>query len=264
MNNLLTNDVYYLDTSAFDHDDHGQGCNCRKCNANGRSYGVRLYKLDTMGIIACMHESEDVLSDWLYDADPDEVFYRSSEDLAVSTALQICSMRGYTIVGSDPFLLTREGPLWILTNGSCESTDHWTPSQFERLGIDYQKDSPYGPYPLTLQEQRFIGEDSLSLNDNDFDSLYLGYSAFWQGKKWLCPTLEYLKTEERDRGWIEEEKEKWRHIITPLDGSVVEEEALEDRYTLLLLIPFRSIGRLHIADFDGWKAFLEEGYHAQA
>jgi len=256
--------MYYLDECLLDHDRHGSGCDCGSCDGNGKAYGVSLYELDAEGIKAYLRLQAEIDAEsfeaWVEDADPVDVYYAPSEEAAVENALLAAKNQGYLLVDHDPFVVTEQGPLWFLTNGLCESTEHWTPLQFERLGLSYQKDGPYGPYPLTQQEERLIAANGFRTIKNGI--LRLGYSVLWQDKKWLCATIEYEFEDCNDVTEYEhfsEEQARWQKILTPLDGYALPEYSspLHDRYTLNLVVPFPvAIGQF--TDYWHWNNFLKE------
>ena len=78
---------------------------------------------------------------------------------------------------------TTRGPLWVLTDGTCENTGQWDTSVFSYYGASYQEDeSDRGAYPLTVQEAQFLQAEALGLPEYATE-MRLGYSAWWQGKK---------------------------------------------------------------------------------
>ncbi len=166
---------------------------------------------------------------------------------------------------------TTHGSVWILTNGECENTGHWDTAVFSYYGSDYQEgDHDSQSYPLTLQESQFLQPGGLDLPEYATEML-LGYSAWWQNRKWFCPILEYcyepegsadkhhgLQLQEMDllaqkdglRVFVESEAERLAALLFPLDGVVLLDlDSLPDRYSIHLFVPCeRVLARFQACD----------------
>lgn len=79
-----------------DHDKHGMGCECGKCNSSGHSYGVGIYEFtcECNGHDTCC-EHEDMLNSC---PEPIERVYSCSEESAYSEAERVCKEKGYAIM----------------------------------------------------------------------------------------------------------------------------------------------------------------------
>lgn len=155
---------------------------------------------------------------------------------------------------------TEQGPVYYLTNGSCESTDYWTPQTFDYLGLPYQGETEWGPYPLSREEERYIAEDGV--NTRAGGSLSLGYSIFWQGKKWLAPTIEYPysrlgRPSKRLKERVLAEERRIKRALDALGVQVIEDfDCCDDRLCLIVALPFEEVMKA-FGGLDSWKAFLQ-------
>lgn len=149
-----------------------------------------------------------------------------------------------------------DGPL-CLTNACCEPVDGG-PELFSRHGLKWSVDANGNFYPLTKDEARFIGEDSITM-PNGFHA-ELGYSFFYQGAKFVCASVEVAFNPEskdsRDKV-LAEVKAYASHIekaVVAVDGHVLitEDDVMGDRHTIHALIPFDRVPKMAI-DFDDWK-----------
>lgn len=171
---------------------------------------------------------------------------------------------------------TTHGPLWVLTNGLCENTGYWHTEVFRYHGASYQAAAGQEPYPLTHQEAAFIQPDGIDLPGYATD-LHLGYSVWWQNRKWLSPLLEYcyepedpaakhhgVERGEADffsrldclRAFVECEAERLSVLLHPMHGEVLLDlEGFTDRYAIHLLVPCGVV----LGQFRGseaWQHFL--------
>lgn len=98
-----------------------------------------------------------------------------------------------TATQSQPTRLISEadfGHVRFLTSGCCEDTGNVGAEELKAQGMDYQEYPNGDFYPLTDLESCFIAEEYVALGSNpEFDCL-LGYSAVYQGHKYLVPTIE--------------------------------------------------------------------------
>src|SRR5699024_1437696 len=78
--------------------------------------------------------------------------------------------------------------LVFLTSGCCENA-HGTIPLLEEHGLGYTLDNPYGFYPLTREEEQFIGEDIVPIGDTGLTGM-MGYSCLLAGEKWLLISIE--------------------------------------------------------------------------
>lgn len=149
-----------------------------------------------------------------------------------------------------------DGPL-CLTNACCEPVDGG-PELFSRHGLKWSVDANGTFYPLTKDEARYIGEDSITM-PNGFHA-ELGYSFFYQGAKFVGASVEVAFNPEskdsRDKT-LAEVKAYASHIekaVKAADGHVLvtEDDVMGDRHTIHALIPFDRVPKIAI-DFDDWK-----------
>jgi hypothetical protein len=175
--------------------------------------------------------------------------------------------------GSD--IQTSAGPLWLLTNGLCEDTDLWHPDVLRYYGASYQEDDGE-LYPLIAPEAQFIEPDGIVLPGYLTD-VRLGYSAWWQNRKWACPRLEYcyipadpdcqLHGLEREnpgywtrqdflRAFVESEAERLAPLVRAVQGEVLLDlVSFPDRYVLHMLVPFEHTCE-HFGTREAWHHFL--------
>ncbi|HEU5376888.1 MAG TPA: hypothetical protein VFV38_15740 [Ktedonobacteraceae bacterium] len=169
---------------------------------------------------------------------------------------------------------TSAGPLWLLTNGQCEDTGYWHPDVLRYHGESYQDGEDR--YPLIAPEAQFI-EPALLALPRYFTDLCLGYSAWWQARKWICPTLEYcyipadpdcqlhgLKRENPGfwtrpdtlRAFVEKEAERLASLVRAVQGEVLLDlVSFSDRYVLHLLVPCEQVS-VHFGTCEAWQRFL--------
>jgi len=148
-----------------------------------------------------------------------------------------------------------------LTNGCCESTDHVDAALFERLGLEAGSD--HGAfYPLTDRELKYIGEDYADVASGF--GAHLGYSALYQGGKYLMPSIELYfgeggnVTSEAALAYGKVFVDDVKGRISGIGGHVfLEEEHDEDRHLIQVLVPVEYV-MSKTEDFDAWKAHLED------
>lgn len=177
-----------------------------------------------------------------------------------------------------------------LTNGCTEDCEHFTEADFKALGLTYGASDSNNCvrtatlerpikitetfYPLTEEEQTFIGEDWAGELHGGF---CMGYAALFRGQKYLFPGLdvcywsanppfsrksygEYLcdSPEEAERE-AQRIAKRLRKKLKPHGGKVfvsVKDGCGPngDRHIVSVLLPFdvaQQCGR-----FDRWKQFL--------
>lgn len=81
-----------------DHDEHGIGCNCGKCNFKGRSFGISIYPFTC----PCENHNSSCLHEEMLDQNTEciERTYAHSEEAAMSEAKHRCQEQNYDIVFS--------------------------------------------------------------------------------------------------------------------------------------------------------------------
>jgi len=146
-----------------------------------------------------------------------------------------------------------------LTNGCCEDTGHVDAALLASLGLEageWEGDF----YPLTDAEAKYIYEDLADVADG-FGAM-TGYSALYQGKKFLMPSIELYFGEdgivsEADalafgKAYAEDVKAR----VEGIGGHVfLDEEHDQDRHLIQVLVPVEYAMR-NAKDFDGWKDHL--------
>lgn len=137
-----------------------------------------------------------------------------------------------------PFVPTEKGPLVYLVNGLQEDTGHWSPEEFDRLGIVYGEWEG-GPYPLTDWELSYCHDESFWTQADGLARV--SYAVFWQNRKWLCISIEY-QYEECAPSFVQRVYTEKRVLSEDLHISEAEiVEAFverDDRLELLLCIPY--------------------------
>lgn len=123
----------------------------------------------------------------------------------------------------------------VLTNGTTEHA--WGDSELlDRLGLSYQPDSPWGFYPLTTAEEKYVGEECIVL-PNGF-MVRLGYSCLYKGQKYLCPTIE-VEPEFHTAADAESYVNLIRPTIEKIGGHLLVEEHDENFSSeIRILVPF--------------------------
>ncbi|HEU5381591.1 MAG TPA: hypothetical protein VFV38_39725 [Ktedonobacteraceae bacterium] len=189
------------------------------------------------------------------------------------SAVQVAQILGEFGTGD---VQTTHGPLWFLTNGLAENTGHWHTDVFDYFGVGYQATVNEESYPLTPQEEQFIQPDGITLAEYA-TNLRLGYTVWWQDRKWFCPLLEYCYEPEdpilqyhgrgRERGdflsrpyclraFVESEAERLTALLRPLHGEVLLDlEGFTDRYVIYLLSPVADV-LARFPDNGAWHSFL--------
>lgn len=150
---------------------------------------------------------------------------------------------------------TTRDPLWFLTDRDCVDTGMWTPQVFAHDQAACQPG-----FPLTQEEAHFIAPGVLALERYPTD-LFMGYSAWWQRRKWYCPLLEYcyeplesysllheLRVEplaDRNvlRAFVRSEAER---LFLALQGSdegtvLLDLDSARDRFRLYLCVPVAAV-----------------------
>ena len=152
-------------------------------------------------------------------------------------------------------------PLY-LTNASCEVTHEYTEDLLRELGIPFSDAEDEFFYPLTKEEEKYIGHEMANVADG-FGAL-MGYSALYQRQKYLMPCIELYFGEdgqvskedalEYGRSLSAELKER----IEAIGGHVfMDEDNDKDRHLIQVLIPF-EYAKANAQSFEGWIAHLEE------
>jgi len=77
-----------------------------------------------------------------------------------------------------------------LTSGCCDDTGNVGAEQLDRLNMDYQTSADGYFYPLSLEEEMFIAEEFLELDEQRGIMALMGYSALLGDTKYLVPTIE--------------------------------------------------------------------------
>ncbi len=151
-------------------------------------------------------------------------------------------------------------PLYM-TNGCCEVTHDYVEDLLVKFGLP-AGDFEGGFYPLTKQEERYIGDDLADVADG-FGAL-LGYSALYQGQKYLMPSIELYfgedgaVTEEDALAYGQALKEEYSERLKAIGGHVFLEENWDnDRHLMQVLIPF-DYAFANAKDLDSWTTHLEE------
>jgi len=149
--------------------------------------------------------------------------------------------------------------LVYLTNGCCEDTGHVDAALFAKLGLEAGEwEGEF--FPLTDAELKYVYEDVADVADG-FGAL-TGYSALYQGKKYLMPSIELYFGEGGNVGdadalafgkaYVEDVKAR----VEGVGGHVfLEEEHDQDRHLIQVLVPF-EYAMANAKDFDGWKDHL--------
>jgi len=78
----------------------------------------------------------------------------------------------------------------FLTSGCCEDTGHVDAATLDRLGMDYQTSTNGYFYPLSLEEELFIAEEHLELDEQRGIMALMGYSVLFEDTKYLCLAIE--------------------------------------------------------------------------
>jgi hypothetical protein len=177
-----------------------------------------------------------------------------------------------------------------LTSGCCENCEHFTEEDFKALGLPYGASDPNNCvrtvtqerpisftevfYPLTEEEQTFIGEDWAGELHGGF---CMGYAALFRGQKFLFPSLEvcywsanppfsresygeYLcESPEQAERETQRIAKGLRKKVKPHGGKVF--VSLHDgcgpdgdRHTVSVLLPFNVAQQC--GSFEQWKHFL--------
>lgn len=145
-------------------------------------------------------------------------------------------------------------PLYVLTNQGCESTDHWSPEQFIQLGLEYSEWNGED-YPLTDEEAVLIS-DTHAITPAD-GTLLFGYSALFENKKWLMPSVEYMKPANLEA--IDNERLTIEKLVAPYQGKVtINSDGPKDRIILLILVPMAIIQE-EFRHASVWERYLERG-----
>lgn len=150
-------------------------------------------------------------------------------------------------------------PLY-LTNAVCEPTHDYVEQLLTDFGLTACEDHG-GFYPLTNDEQNYIGDEVIDVGDG-FQAL-LGYSALYQRQKYLMPSVEIFFGQGGNVSY-NEALEYGHALASELEQRVgavgghvfVREEGTRDNHVIQVLIPFdyaMSKGR----SFEDWKAHLE-------
>lgn len=149
--------------------------------------------------------------------------------------------------------LTLDGqPLYVLTNQGCENTGYWTPEQFALLGLEYGEWNGES-YPLTDGEATLISYKHVITPSGG--ELMFGYTALFQGQKWLMPSIEYMKPHRE----LAEERQTIEKLAAPYQGRVAREsEGPEDRVTMLILVPMKVVEEA-FGHARAWERYLERG-----
>lgn len=154
-------------------------------------------------------------------------------------------------------LLSRTEPdhqFLVLTNGMGDHA--WGDAALmDRLRLDYSIIPGDGFYPLTQDEIIYIADCGLDLPNGMH--LRLGYSCLYEGKKYLCPTIEI------EPGDIAALKDRSNFLtaviplIRAIGGHVVTEERTGTTtcHEIWLLIPF-SYAQQNAVDTSDWKIKL--------
>lgn len=159
-----------------------------------------------------------------------------------------------------PFGDGSKEPLY-LTSGTCEVTQ-----EYDDL-LD-KHNLPYGEfdgsfYPLTDAEAVYIADDMLMEVADGFGAL-TGYSALYQGKKYLMPSIEIGWGEDFGAANADEAldfanrfKAEIENRVSETGGHVIlgENEGV-DRHTVKVLVPFEYAAKV-ASDYQEWSDHLE-------
>jgi hypothetical protein len=175
-------------------------------------------------------------------------------------------------------------PIFI-TNATCENA-HGSMTLFRILGLSYSQMVEYVKkgiteydyitrqsdeeveehefYPLTADELKYIAESEFETPEGDTGMM--GYSAIYQGKKWLYPSIEVVFGEAggyKTRSKALVAARKLVRFYTPrlanVGGKVFLDTDADDRFDVGLLIPFNYISAvLRLRDWKDYKKWLSE------
>lgn len=150
-------------------------------------------------------------------------------------------------------------PLY-LTNGCCEATHDYAEDLLKAAGIPYAAAGSDPFYPLTKSEEKYIGEHLADVADG-YGAL-LGYSALYQDKKYLMPSIEFgfgFNVEESEAAAYAHALEgEFRPRIEAIGGHVflsTEDRGVE-RHVMQVLIPF-EYAMEKTSTFEEWVSHLE-------
>lgn len=152
-------------------------------------------------------------------------------------------------------------PLY-LTNACCETTHDYAEDLLKKFGIPYSDAEDEFFYPLTKDEEKFIGHELADVADG-FGAL-MGYSALYQGQKYLMPSIELYfgddgaVTKEDALEYGQALTAEFKDRLADIGGHVFfEEEHDSDRHLIQVLVPF-EYAMTKAQSFEEWKAHLEE------
>lgn len=149
-------------------------------------------------------------------------------------------------------------PLY-LTNGCCESANDAAEELLTKFGLAFGEFDG-GFYPLTDAEVTYIAEDVAEVMDGH--GALTGYSALYQGQKFLMPSIEVhyggVLSETAALEYAKGLTNTLKDRIEAIGGHVFcgENDDVE-RHLVKVLIPF-EYAQANANSFDDWKTHLEE------
>jgi hypothetical protein len=148
-----------------------------------------------------------------------------------------------------------------LTNQSCEVT-HDHDMLLDHFSLPYGEfDGSF--YPLTKAEEIYIADDLHTEIANGFGAL-MGYSALYQGEKFLMPSVEVqwgefgADTEEQALEFAKRFVAEIEPRVTAAGGHVIlDDNHPEERHLVQVLLPF-AYAQKTAQDYDSWSKHLTD------
>jgi hypothetical protein len=151
-------------------------------------------------------------------------------------------------------------PIWM-TNRDGEDTGQVTLTMLHQARTSYRYEN--GEFhPLTDAEREYACEGEM-LNFHRHNTVQMGYTAFWEGRKWVAPEVDFgwdTGQEWLDNGALALERAKRymediREDVERAGGQLhLFTDATDSSHELTILIPFDLV--LESESVDDWKAAL--------